>query len=128
MKSALIVGLLLVPGVIHLLPVVGVVGGERLAQLYGVDVRDPTLVLALRHRALLFALVAAALFVAAFHAAWRTPAVVAGLVSAGGFLILAWIAGDVSPAMRRVVIADVVAVLCLLAAGGLHIFGGNPHG
>ena len=42
---------LLVVGVIHLLPIAGVVGASRLSALYGIAVAEPNLELLLRHRA-----------------------------------------------------------------------------
>jgi hypothetical protein len=50
---------LLIVALIHALPLVGVMGAAKLTQLYGIDVQDPTLELLLRHRAILFGLLAA---------------------------------------------------------------------
>ena len=56
---------LLIVALIHALPLVGVMGAAKLTQLYGVDVQDPTLEILLRHRAVLFGLLAAFLAYAA---------------------------------------------------------------
>ena len=42
---------LVVAAVIHLLPLVGVLGPARLSSLYGIAVAEPNLELLLRHRA-----------------------------------------------------------------------------
>lgn len=109
---------LLLGALIHLLPVVGVVGAEQLARLYGVALADPDLLILMRHRAVLFGLLGAFLAVAAFVPALRTTAFVAGLVSAGSFLVIALWAGGYNAQLARVVTADVVAV-AVLAIGAL---------
>ena len=116
---------LLITGIIHLLPAVGVFGADRLQVLYGMSVEDESLVLLMRHRAVLFALLGAFFVYAAFTPAYRSLAFVAGLVSVVSFLLLAepWhTTGSVSvPAIQRVVQADVVALICLVLGGVVHI-------
>ena len=70
--SKLIAVLLLVAGVIHLLPLVGVLGGERLNALYGIALDEPNLQILMRHRAVLFGLLGALLVAAAFNPALRS--------------------------------------------------------
>lgn len=111
---------LVVAGLIHLLPVSGVLGGERLAALYGLALDDPNLQILMRHRAVLFGLLGAFLLLAAARPAWQPLAYVAGLVSAGAFLLLAWSVGGYNPLIGRVVLADVVATACLLAGAAAH--------
>ena len=117
----LIAASLLVAAIIHLLPLVGVLGAERLSTLYGIAVQEPNLVLLMRHRAVLFGLLGVFLAIAAFRPAWRSAAFVAGLVSVVSFLALAWSGGGYNAAIDRVVIADVVALACLLVGGGVHL-------
>ncbi|MEO0974621.1 MAG: phosphopantetheine adenylyltransferase [Pseudomonadota bacterium] len=108
---------LLIVGVIHFLPVSGVLGAERLAGLYGVDVSDPSLSLLMRHRAVLFGLLGAFLVYAAFVPSLHWLGLGAGLVSVGGFLALAWQGGGAySEQLRTVVIVDLVALLALILA------------
>ena len=123
--------LLVVAGIIHLLPLAGVLGRERLGQLYGVApaaLADPNLLLLLRHRAVLFGLVGGLLLWAAADAALRRPALVVGTVSAATFLLLARVGGSTggggySVQLARVVTADVVALVCLAVAGIAHAVG-----
>lgn len=104
-----------VVGVIHLLPLVGVLGAERLAQLYGLDVSEPNLALLLRHRAVLFGLLGALCVAAAFRPALRGTALVAAWVSVVSFLALA--AGTaVNAQLARVVTADWIALAALVVA------------
>jgi hypothetical protein len=68
--------LLIVIGLIHLLPLPGVLGGERLAALYGLGFDEPNLALLMRHRAVLFGLMGAFLLFAAFKPSLHTLALV----------------------------------------------------
>ena len=106
---------------LHALPLAGVLGAAKLSALYGVDARDPALELLLRHRAVLFGLLAAFLAYAAWQPALRGPGLVAGLVSVASFLLLAMPAGLLPPALATVVKLDVAALILLLAAGIVHL-------
>jgi hypothetical protein len=111
----LISGSLLLAAIIHLLPLAGVLGHDRLATLYGINAADPNLSILLRHRAVLFGLLGAFLVVAAFRPGWQAAAFVAGLVSVVSFLLLAWSTGGYNALIGRVVTADLVALVALLA-------------
>ena len=70
----LVTAALLIVGVIHLLPLAGVLGAERLNQLYGIDASEPNLAVLMRHRAVLFGLLGGFFVLAAFRQAlqgWR---------------------------------------------------------
>lgn len=112
--------LLLVPGVIHLLPLSGVLGAEALTRLYGLDFSQPDLEILMRHRAVLFGLLGALLVAAAFRPTLRTLALWAGFASVVSFLVLAWAVGGHGAAVARVVAADWIALGCLGAAAALH--------
>lgn len=107
--------LLLVAGAIHILPLVGVAGAARLNDIYGVELHDPTMVLLLRHRAVGLGAVGMALSVTVFVPSWRVPLVGYALVSALSFLLLGASDHLTHPHIRRVLIADVLAVICLVA-------------
>jgi hypothetical protein len=109
---------LLVAGIIHLLPIVGVLGGARLEALYGVRVDEPALALLLRHRAVLFGILGAFLVLAAWRPAWHVPALAAACVSVASFLVLARLEPEHGPALARVVLVDAL-VLALLAVAAL---------
>lgn len=119
--------MLIVVGIIHLLPMPGMLGSERLAALYGLSFSEPNLALLMRHRAVLFGLLGALLLFAAFKPAWHTLALVGAAVSVLSFLALAWTSdGAVNAQMQRVVVADVVALVCLAVAGIAHALGRAP--
>lgn len=114
--------LLAVAGVIHLLPVYGVVGAAQLTQLYGIAFDDPSLVVMMRHRAVLFGIVGGLLLVAAARPALRPVAIVVGLISALSFVaITALVAADGAAVggLSTVVALDLVAVVALVGAAVL---------
>ena len=68
----------------------------------------------MRHRAVLFGLLGAFLIAAAFLPSLQLAALVAGFVSVVSFLFLAADVGSFNEQINRVVIADKVAVICLV--------------
>ncbi len=108
-------GLLLVAGIIHLIPLTGLFGAGRLSALYGLEIRDPSLRILLQHRAVLFGMVGGILIFAALQPSWRPVALLVGLISAVSFLLIAQRIGSYNLALRRVVIADIVAIAAMLA-------------
>lgn len=118
----LVSAMLVIVGVIHLLPLSGMLGSERLATLYGLRFDEPNLEILMRHRAVLFGLLGAMFIFAAFRPAWQTAAYVAGLVSVGSFLYLAWSVGGYNQQVARVFLADVVALACLVVGGAAHVY------
>lgn len=108
----LVTAALLAVGVIHVLPLPGVLGSARLAALYGLSVQDPDLLLLLRHRAVLFGLLGAFILVAAFRPALQATALAAGWVSVVSFLALA-APESARPEIARVVRVDRIALACL---------------
>jgi len=123
MLSVLVSALLILVGVIHLLPLSGALSRERLAALYDVPVEGPDLTILLRHRAILFGLLGAFLLYAAFVPALQAMAIIAGLVSVLSFIAIAASVGGYNAAIRRVVIADRIAVVALVVAAGLRLLG-----
>lgn len=115
-SSKLLTGMLLVVAVIHLLPLAGVLGVERLRSLYGVSIDDPNLALLMRHRAVLFGIVGAMLVGAAFVPAWQVFATVLASVSVLSYFVLYGLTPGTNAALRTVFIVDLVAAACLVVA------------
>lgn len=69
--------MLVIVAVIHLIPVLGVLGAPQLASLYGLDFSEPNLAILMRHRAVLFGLAGAFFLFAAFKPAVQPIAVIA---------------------------------------------------
>ena len=118
----LVSAMLVVVAIIHLMPLPGMLGSERLASLYGHDFTEPDLELLMRHRAVLFGVLGTFLLVAAFRPEWQPAAFVAAFVSVGSFLLLAW-GGAHGPKVARVVAADVVALVCLVVGVAAYLTG-----
>jgi hypothetical protein len=110
----LVAASLVIVGLIHLLPITGVFGADRLAALYGIAVDDLNLAILMRHRAVLFGLLGAFLLLAAFKPALQFIAFVAGFVSVISFLWLALAAGEYNAQIARVFVIDLVALASLV--------------
>jgi hypothetical protein len=112
--------MLLVAALIHLLPVSGVLGVDQLSKLYGISIADPNLEILMRHRAILFGLLGVLLAAAAFIPSLQLIAFIAGFVSVGSFLVVAWQVGGYNAQIGRVVVADLVAVICLVIGSATY--------
>ena len=121
MIERVISGLMLVVAVIHLLPIAGFLGVDRLASLYGIEIADGNLEILMRHRAVLFGILGAFFAYAAFTPALQPLAFLAAFVSLASFFFLSLSVGDFSDAIRKVVVADVVASVCLLGSIVLYL-------
>lgn len=108
--------MLLIVAIIHLLPLTGVLGSEKLSTLYGLNFDEPNLSLLMRHRAVLFGLLGAFFIFAAFKPAYQPLALIAGFVSVLSFLWLAWSTSNYNPQIARVFTADIIALACLIIA------------
>ena len=119
--SSVVPAVLKLVALIHLLPLAGVLGAAKLSSLYGIPVQDPNLEILMRHRAVLFGLLAAFLAYAAFHRPLHGLALVAAGVSVVSFLVLAAMVGSYNAALSTVVQADIVALVLLVVAAAVHL-------
>jgi hypothetical protein len=119
---------LLAVGAIHLIPLSGVLGPEHLARLYGAAPSDPSALILMRHRAVLFGIVGGVCVYAAFKPALQWLALVRGSFSVVSFLWLAWSTGGFNAHLQRVVMADVLALVCLAAGAGALILAERAPG
>ena len=104
---------LIVVGVIHLIPLSGVLSVGRLNVLYGTSISDPDLSILMRHRAVLFGLLGIFCIYAAIKPSLQFPALIAGTISVVSFLYLASVIGGYNDELRRVFIADIFAAAFL---------------
>ncbi len=121
MYERTITGLMLVVAVIHLLPISGFFGVERLASLYEIEITDGNLEILMRHRAMLFGILGVFLAYAAFKPAIQPIAFIAGFISVASFFFLSYSVGEFNDAIRKVIIVDIIASVSLLSAIVLYV-------
>lgn len=114
--------MLVVVAIIHLLPLSGVLGSDRLATLYGLSFNEPNLAILMRHRAVLFGLLGLFLLLAAFRPELQLLAFAAGFASVLSFVWLAWTTGSYNAQLGRVLIADIVALACLVVGLAAYLW------
>ena len=125
MYERIITGLMLVVAVIHLLPISGFFGVEQLASLYEIKITDGNLEILMRHRAILFGILGGFLAYAAFTPAIQPIAFLAAFISVASFFFLSFSVGEFNDAIRKVVIANIVASVSLLGAIVLYVVKSN---
>jgi uncharacterized membrane protein len=114
--QTLISAMLLIVAVIHLVPLVGVVGSGQLSSLYGIDLSEPNVSILMRHRAVLFGLLGAFFVLAAFRPGLQPAAFVVAFISIVSFMLLAGVTGGYNARVSRVFTGDVVALAALVVA------------
>lgn len=113
MSDIVITVLLLVVAAIHLVPIAGVLGIAKLQSLYGIPIEGNDLAILMRHRAVLFGILGLFFVYAAFTPALQPLAFLAAFATLASFFYLAFSTGGYNAAIRKIVIGDVVAALCL---------------
>lgn len=121
MYERAITGLMLVVALIHLLPISGYFGVERLTSLYDVEISGANMEILMRHRAILFGILGGFLAYAAFRPAMQPIAFLAAFISLSSFFYLTLSVSGFSEAIRKIVIADIVASVCLVGAIILYV-------
>ncbi|GAA3485997.1 MULTISPECIES: hypothetical protein [Streptomyces] len=115
--------LLVIVGAVNLLPGFVAVAPSQISTAYGVTIGDGAgsadLTVLLRHRAVLLGLVGIGLLCAAFLPQLRVPAMVAGGVSMGTFLLFAYATPALNSATMRVARIDIAAIALLAVAAVL---------
>lgn len=120
-RRRVVAAMFVVAGVIHLVPLSGLLGADRLAALYALPMTDPNLAILMRHRAVLFGLLGSFLVYAAFRPDLQPVAFAAGFVSVISFLVLAWSTGGHNDAVTRIVNGDIVALIALVIGLALYL-------
>lgn len=105
---------LIVVGIIHILPLAGVIGMSQLEELYGIKPSDVNVQLLLQHRAVLFGLLGGFVLASAFRHKWKNTSFVAATVSVLSFLLLAFAIDNLNPHLHRVVMIDFFALLVIV--------------
>jgi hypothetical protein len=112
-----IAGLLVLVGIINTLPVIGCVSAARLGKLYGVSWTDPTTILLLRHRAVLFGIIGVFILYSAVMPGLQPLAMLAAGIAMGSFLLLG--SGSDSR-LKTIVLMDWIGLVALALAAALR--------
>ena len=114
--------ILLMVGIINLLPLIVFFDPSKTVKLYGVPIDGESLIILMRHRAVLLSLVGLLLILAAFKSEFRTAAIAAALISKFAFIFLTFTASDYTAEVKQVALIDVGAVVLLLTALAIQLF------
>jgi hypothetical protein len=115
MREWILRGIFAAIGILHLLPALGLLGRETLQRTYGIFLADANLVLLMRHRAVLFGILAAACFTAIVRSDWRMPIAIAAWLSMASFVAL-FLLEPGATALRRIFLADVCGLVPISVA------------
>ncbi len=116
MRKKTISLMLLVIAFIHIVPVVGFLGAERLESLYGVVITSPDLEILMRHRAVLFGILGCFFVRAAFKPDYQPLAFTAAAATLFPFFYLVFGAENPNEALQGLARADLIALGCLCIA------------
>jgi hypothetical protein len=114
-----ITAMLIIIAIIHLAPIVGVLGVERLQSLYGEAIASNNMEILMRHRAVLFGILGVFFAYAAFNPALQPLAFLVAFATLAPFFYLAFSVGGYNQAIQKIVRGDVVASVALIIAVGL---------
>lgn len=120
LRKTIISACLLLVGIIHLLPLSGVLGVDQLQKLYGITFAENNLAILMRHRAVLFGISGAFMITAAFKPKFQLAATIMGLLSVFSFITITWLVGDYNAAIQKVVWVDWVAAALLIISLALN--------
>jgi hypothetical protein len=115
-------GLLIVAGLLHLVPALGVFGSGALSLLYGAAFQQINQQIVMEHQAVLNALVGALLLYAARHPRAQPLALIVGSISLLSFLMFALLLRNYNPPVDKLVLGALAALSCLLLAAGLFLW------
>ena len=114
-------GLILVVAFSQIVPLVGVLGVDHLAGLYGLELENPNLEVLMRHRAVLFGILGFTIGYAAFDARYQPLAFAVSMLMLGSFLLLAASAAPLNESLRRLALLDSGVLVCWAFAVGSYV-------
>ena len=96
---------------VHGVPALSAFAPDKMAKLYGISADDQVLMTLIQHRAVLFALVAAACIYAAHTPSARWPVLIGTVISMVSFMIIAVMRGEMGGSLSKVVYVDGFGIL-----------------
>jgi hypothetical protein len=118
-------GLLALIGVINTLPLIGCISADRLGALYGMPWTDPTTILLLRHRAVLFGIIGVFILYSTVRPGLQPLAMLAAGIAMGSFLLLGSGADAGGAALETVALMDRIGLIALALAAALRVAQAN---
>jgi len=109
--------------IIHLIPAVSGMSGARLANLYGIEQGNETLMTLLQHRAILFGFVGAACIYAAHNPSVRWAVLIGAVIAMASFILIATLRGTTSGALSKIIIVDGIGLVFAAIAAVLLLKG-----
>jgi len=125
MREYFVTVILIIVGVIHALPVVGLLGTRKLSALYAVSITDTNIEILMRHRAVLFGVLGSFFIYSAFDHELQAVALVAAFVCLISFIWLALAIEGYNANLKKVLAVDLVALVLLLIGAGVFILDGD---
>ncbi len=117
--------LFIVIGIIHIIPIIGVLGIGTLNKLYGINIDSGTLEIVLRHRAVLFGLLGSLFIYSAFKPDLQVFSLFVAFVSMISFIVISYLVGDFNRAILKVIYFDVAGLIALAIIAMLKVFSSN---
>ena len=114
--------ILFIVGIINIFPIIVFFDSAKTVKLYGIPIGGESLIILMRHRAVLLSLIGSALIFAAFKSEFRMFAIVVALVSKLAFIFLTFTASNYTAEVRQVALIDVGAIVLLLLVLGIHFY------
>ena len=114
--------ILFIVGIINLLPVIVFFDSTKSVKLYGISFESESLVILMRHRGVLLALVGMTLIFAAVKPEFRIFAVALAIISKLAFIFLTFSTSNHTAEIRQVALIDVGAIVLLLVVLGVHFY------
>lgn len=105
-----------VAAIVHTLPVLGAFGAPWLQKLYGLEFAEPNVLLLMRHRAVLFGILACVMVYAMWVPTFRWFALGMALVSTLSFVLMASPSSSHTPEIAKVVRIDWAVIVLLVVA------------
>ena len=120
MTEKITAALFLIVGVVNLIPMAVFFDIRQTTKLYGVEVTDSTMLVLMRHRAILLGIVGIILIYAAIRPEARWIAFGLAALSKISFIYLWATSSGSSAEIRKVALIDVAAMVVLCVASGLN--------
>lgn len=114
--------ILFIVGLIHIIPLKGILGITSLTALYGIEISNNDVELLLRHRAVLFGIIGFGLIYSAFKTHCQLAGITIGLISTLSFNLLSLYIGNHNALITKVVLIDWIAIALLTIALFLFLY------